>query len=230
MHKCMGLPLAALILVIAIAPVLARADWVVDVHQDSMTDEIISSAICVNPEGFTLQVYRVKSGAVWATFRLPDTNSDVFSKKMPIMRVDKLAPDDLGDAATIMPELIQQEPKWVSWRIFHGEGAPDRGSLRDLMDGTKVVFRYYLFTGGFKETSFLLANAKTMIASALGVPVVADSNAAAKQAAFIKASEEATSRCMAMSGADATKGCMDEYLKCLEIANGDADKLRECLR
>lgn len=223
-----GCVATALVVVLTVVP--AQADWKVDIRQDSMTDEIIASAIIANSEGFTLQIYRVKSGAVWATFALPDASVDVLSQRMPIMRIDKLEPDDLGDAATIRPELIQREPKWVSWRIFHGDGAPDRGSLRDLMDGTKALFRYYLFTGGFKETSFPLLNAKSAIASALGVPEASDPEAAAKQAALSDAVEEALARCMAMPDAGAMKECMDEYVQCLETASGDALKLRECLR
>lgn len=207
------------------------AGWSVETHKDSMTDKIISTAVCTNSGGYSLKVYRVDGGAVMLTFRLPDNSFDVLDARLPIFRIDKNEPEDSEELSKLVPENFQREPKWASWVIFHGEGAPNRGTLRDLMDGTRMVLRYFLFTGGFKETSFSLVGAKRTIASAIGVPEDANSQAAAKQATYFKAAAETSDKCMSTAKTPAEAiACSHKSTKCSEIAGGDAEKLRNCMK
>ncbi len=212
----------------------AFADCLLEERKDSMTDAILKAAACTNSDGFSLKVYRVRPGGpVWATFRLPETNLDVLGARAPMYRIDKNKPTELDPLkwmqGTLNDALIQLQPKWVNWRIFagEGEGVPSRGALRDLMDGTSVVFRYFLFTGGFRETSLSLAGAKAAIASAIGVPQDADPVAAAKEKAFTDAVIDTSSKCMSAS---ATEACLERARKCRAAANGDPAKLRACMQ
>lgn len=219
----------ALALVILWPAGSASADWSEDIRQDSMTDEVISSALCASQSGFSLRLYRVSDGTIWATFRLPDASLDVLASRAPIFRIDKLEPVDIDGIRKTIAEMVEQEPKWVSWQVFHGGGAPNRGTLRDIMEGTTIVFRYFLFTGGYKETSFSLVGAKSAIASALQIPAEADSQTAAREAALLKIHSDAVEECRKNTDFNAMVKCVERCAECLVAAEGDPEKLRECL-
>lgn len=157
--------------------------WSVDRHVDSMTDRLVKKAVVRNPEGHELQIYREQEhGRVYGTFRISDDSSDILDpEELPIYRVDKREPERIVGRAfeesTDIPSA-RAKPKWVHFLLWHGEGRTAvAGTLRDLMDGDQVVFRYFLFTGGYKETRFSLEGAKEAIAEALDIapdPTVAE--------------------------------------------------------
>lgn len=168
------LAIAVVMVPAIVAPGVAFAAWHVEERTNAMTDARVSYAVVTNKDGHELKVTRWDDGRVWATFRLADRSLDVLGERSPMVRVDKLEPQDLDSFRTssvpLLAAMIQSEPKWVSWVIFHGNGPANNGALRDLMNGHRVVIRYYLFTGGYKETDFTLAGAKVAIAKAVGVP------------------------------------------------------------
>lgn len=145
---------------------------------DSMTDAKIKTAEIVNSAGHSLSVYRHADHSVWITFRINEKNPDVLGRQLPMFRVDKEKPSD-GETNRELDKLTRRlgttkpthtytaEPKWVSLKIFHGQGKPDGSLLAQIMNGEKILVRYYLFTGGFKETEFQLAGAQAAIESAI---------------------------------------------------------------
>lgn len=176
---------------------LAQASpWIVETKLDSMTDKLQKSATARNVAGFALSFYRRDAGEVWALFALPDGNFEVLGSQLPMYRIDALPPVDIESSKRV-DKLIGRrsfsaEPKWVNFSVWHGQGEPLTGTLRNFMDGSRVVFRYYLLGGGYKETSFDLQGAKAAIAEAVGVQVEADPVAAKleneRKAAFAAAS------------------------------------------
>jgi hypothetical protein len=210
--------LAAFLLVACCLAAIANAStWTVETKTDSMTDQIRRSATVKNEQGFRLSIYRVESGAVWALFALPEAGSDVLGSRLPMLRIDKKQPQNLDDSRQVEGlagfSFAKSEPKWVNFLLWHGKGEPNTGTLRDLMDGQVVVFRYWLFTGGYKETSFALATAKEAIATALGVSAEADPIAA-------RAEEERKARLSA-----ANKECDAKY----PLKAGDRQTMRASL-
>ncbi|MEW6330216.1 MAG: hypothetical protein AB1560_02015 [Pseudomonadota bacterium] len=155
------------------------AGWVVKTEVDSMTDERTHEAQTVNASGHSLHIYRLGDGSTWITFRLNGKSIEVLGEKPPMMRVDKKEPFDfqlIKDLVRMNRETFREnpikvayrpEPKWVSASVYNGNDLPDRGPIFDLMNGKKVTVRYYLFTGGYKETGFPLDGAKEAITKAL---------------------------------------------------------------
>ncbi len=125
--------------------------------------EVRVSAMTINEDGASLSVYKVRDGSVWANFTLPRSSTDVLaSNRYPLYRVDKRAPRDL-DRERTLPRLVRdyapaavREPKWINFRLWIGSTPARSEELIEMMEGSTVVFRYYLFTGGYKETSFAL--------------------------------------------------------------------------
>ncbi len=179
MGTTVNMKMIAAVLFIFIAPLQTSyaAGWVVKTEVDSMTDKRLHEAQVINASGHSLHVYRLGDGSTWITFRLSERSLDVLGDKPPMMRVDKREPFNfqlIRDALRINREsgtrikvAYQAEPKWISASVYNGKDLPDRGPIFDLMNGNNVVVRYYLFTGGYKETNFPLDGAKTAITKSL---------------------------------------------------------------
>ena len=156
------------------APVVL-ANWEFVERRDAMTDELVREARTRNLAGFELRVFRMASGKVYALFRLPDASTDVLSAtRYPMYRIDQHKPQDLENdrvlARVLNERPIFEEPKWVQFLVWHGSDPyPTSGTLFDLMHGQRIVFRYYLFTGGYKETEFSLDGAHDAVVRALGL-------------------------------------------------------------
>ena len=154
------------------------AGWTVETRTDSMTDEVNKSADVVNQQGHSLAIYRRSNGSVWLNFRLSTKSFDQLAAEQTLeFRVDKFKSHTIPMSAALEIQLnslglqlYSWEPKWVNFLIWDGKEQNGRGEmLNHLMQGSKVVFRYYLFTGGYKETSFPLNGAASAITAALNL-------------------------------------------------------------
>lgn len=166
----------AFLFLLLISPSAKASGWIVETKVDSMTDEVKKSARTCNDMGYCLSIYLLEDKQVWGNFSLPDTNTDVLShEKLPMYRIDKHKADDLEHLKTL-EELLDEsffkvEPKWINFKIsIPVEIKSDiRGNLKDLIEGNKIVFRYYLSTGGSKETTISLTGAQKAIYEVLDV-------------------------------------------------------------
>lgn len=177
---------AALIICVfasGLGAVLEAQTWRVVQETDSMTDAVDKVAVAKNADGHSLTVWRAQDRKVWAAFRLSASSSEVFGSDLPIYRVDKLRAEKLEDMVALqkylgdkntLPTWLIAKPKWIIWQIESGEtGELKRdSSLAKLMTGGRVLFRYFLFTGGVKETSFQLDGATAAIESACDVKLL----------------------------------------------------------
>lgn len=163
------------------APVYAEG-WRVEQRVDSMTDRPITTAVIANKSGHSLSLYQTDDGSAVANFSLPDRTADALdSEKLILVRVDKYPPEDVGQMLRMEREfkidgLVEWQPKWVNFSLGRNKDDPSR-MVRRLQKGQRVVVRYYLFTGGYKETEFSLAGARTAISEAIGVSADLDANA-----------------------------------------------------
>lgn len=168
--------------VVLLASPFVLAEWRLTTSTDSMTDKETKRAEARNEGGYSFSIYRTASGAVYGNFSLPDKNLEVLDTRLPMYRVDKLPSVDLNSGKSISkviaevggPALHENKPKWVNFLLFHGKGDPNTGTLREIMGGKHIVFRYWLFGGGYRETSFDLSGANLVIAAALDVSAEVD--------------------------------------------------------
>lgn len=190
-------------LLMLLAPPIAFADWRVIVSTDSMTDKELRKAETRNESGHSFSIYRTPSGTVYANFSLSNDSLEVLDARLPTYRIDKLPPVDLDRSNSVSrtiakvggPTLSDSKPRWVNFLLSHGEGDANSGALREIMDGTRIVFRYWLFDGGCRETSFDLAGAKSAIASALDIPAEASVEIATEEKKRRDETKAALDRC-----------------------------------
>lgn len=158
----------------------AAAQWRIESETDALTDEVRTIATTENAEGFTLSLYRL-DGQVWALFALPRGSLDVLAgDHLPTYRVDKYEPVALEGFRTVQPymdrPLYDWQPGWVNFILWHGDEAEGLGgAILQFMTGEEVLFRYWLGTGGYKDTRFSLRGARAIISEALEIPLPKDS-------------------------------------------------------
>ncbi len=154
---------------------LLCAEWEIKREVDSMADEEEISAVLFNDEGYMLRLYTLDSGEFFCTFSLPANSLDVLSNtQAPMYRVDKNEPCDLNlkvkwQEMVGEKTLYQQEPKWCNFilSIKLDKIEDIFGGLEEFAKGERIVFRYWLFTGGYKETSFIISGAGKVISEVL---------------------------------------------------------------
>jgi hypothetical protein len=190
--------LPALLLVCA----SSYASWKTTEKIDSMTDERRKLATVVNESGHTFSIYRIANGSVWANFALSERSLDqLASKTPPLFRVDKFEAHDLSEAKRMQDmgvgiQAYSWEPKWVNFLVWHGKESEGRSATIDqLMLGKSLTVRYYLFTGGHKETTFTLANARQAITAALSINADSDQAKELRIKRFKDSYLDATKRC-----------------------------------
>ncbi|GMR18628.1 MAG: hypothetical protein BMS9Abin33_1058 [Gammaproteobacteria bacterium] len=215
---------------------LASADWRVDKRVDAMTDEAKKTAIVQNEVGHIFSIYRLSEGGpVWGNFALADGIFDQIDwEKPPIYRVDKYEPINLirmkrTQEMGLGIQAYEWGPKWVNFRIWHGK--EDEGianELVQLMEGNNIVFRYYLSTGGYKDTSFSLKGAASAISGAIGISSKIDHLAQQRSEEFKQALLAESKRCQ--QNMKTFKSCFSRVNDCRKQVENDIDKLKSCMQ
>ncbi len=213
---------------------LALSEWTVDANVDAMTDEEKKTAIVKNELGHTFSIYRVsKGGPVWGNFALSEKMFDqVDWKKPPMYRIDKNKPNDLASMKMLHDLGVQAyswEPKWINFLMWHGK--EDEGlseNLVNLMEGEKVVFRYHLSTGGYKDTTFSLEGAASAIAEAIGILANIDHAAEQQFKEYRQAIINETNKCR--GNISALAACNTRVTECSSQANQDIEMFKSCMQ
>ncbi|MBT3044253.1 MAG: hypothetical protein KME67_15435 [Candidatus Thiodiazotropha sp. (ex Codakia orbicularis)] len=214
---------------------IVLADWTVTKRVDAMTDEVRKSAIIKNKLGHTFSIYRISpDGEVWGNFALAEGTFDqVDWKKPPIYRIDKHKPNDLESKKRLQEmglgiHAYEWEPKWVNFLMWHGkedEGLSD--SLVQLMEGKRVVFRYYLGTGGFKDTSFPLKGSSSAIAEAIGISAKVDHSIIQKRKNFNHTYTAEYNQCK--NNMSTFRECVLKISNCRKKSQQDIEKFKSCI-
>lgn len=231
MKRLLSVAVAACMLL----PALAMAQWRVETRKDAMTDEVRKAAKAINASGHELNVYRGPRGAVWVMFSVTAIPGETVSpRRAPMLRVDQHAPHDQDGSRHLterkLGDTYQWEPGFVNFVIWHGVEAQGRSPLlQQLLTGEQLVVRYWLSTGGYKDTAFSLAGAGPAIAEALGIPVVLDPAVQARADARRRLAREYTARC---TNDAAGIECRRIALECMKQTESDPDTtgLEQCLR
>jgi hypothetical protein len=157
----------------------ASDHWIVTESKDVITDEVRRTAIVTNTDGFTFSVYTMGPKSIWANFSIPSSDSAILDgKKLIVYRVDDYPPKTLDTDRFAENEmhlhLLDAQPKWVNWAVGN-RGSPGlQETLRQLQGGQRLIVRFYLFTGGSRDTEFTLRGAREALADVAGVPAAWD--------------------------------------------------------
>lgn len=181
------------------SPASAQGSWSLKVSTDAMTDQERRIAVTSNAQGHSLSVYRVASGQVWMNFRLSDETLDLISgEKLIDYRIDKHKVISLADFQSLRRYGVitaEWEPKWVNFLVWHGKESEGYGQIAHMLDGSRLLVRYYLASGGYKDTNFSLIGAGPVIADAIGISANPDRDAVERSQRVHAARAEYINRC-----------------------------------
>jgi hypothetical protein len=93
--------------------------------------------------------------------------------------------------------------------------------MQQIMSGKSVVVRYYLFTGGSKETVFAVAGGRQPITQGLDLAANAQSTSTDPRAKAVADLVHACAEKLSLKCVEAVKRCADDKVK-------DAEQVRAC--
>ena len=165
------------------------AGWEVVEEVDSMTDEMKKFVVVRNDDGHAFILYLGSEKlSIWANFSLSDKSlNQIDSERLIMVRIDKNKPLDVYETkkigktflkALLMIENYYKEdygskdfsknyewnPKWVNFVI-------EREDVERIIQGKKLLVRYYLPVGGYKETSFMIEGGEDAIRQVIDIGV-----------------------------------------------------------
>jgi hypothetical protein len=210
--------------------------WSVDSRfRDPRTSEEIPAAVATNAGGYKVAIFRNKDRRVriffavplasfdrlprsgrMAAFR-PDENSAVFIESNSVSGLEQ--PFSVGDSVRSL--------------LWHGQDyAPFSGTLRNIMDSSKLTVRFFTDTGTTLDTVFDLNGATPVIAKALDIPETLSSEVTQRAMAARALKADAATRCYAPSAKSVdSASCMDAVERCAQKDEStfDAVTYRACL-
>ncbi|UTJ05375.1 hypothetical protein [Arcobacter roscoffensis] len=146
------------------------AGWYVQKDVDAMTDKVEKMAIVKNNKGHSFMIYKIGE-EVWANFALSDNIFDTLDyEKSLIMRIDKNKATRIKQLKGLGEMVYNREfyvwkPKWINFIL--GKSKDEQMlktiNLKNLMNGSVLKVRYFISTGGYKDTSFTLKGSSKVI-------------------------------------------------------------------
>ncbi len=140
----------------------AQAEWFLVIHADRETNEETYLAHSENEDKYSLELYRDKNGATRLRFSMNFNTDRLDDQHCPTYQIDdhELRNYSLNDAPCIMHN------KWAEFLV--GDPAnPDASQISNLIIGNRIIFRFILDNGSYKETQFSLTGSGKIIKEAL---------------------------------------------------------------
>jgi hypothetical protein len=101
-----------------------------------------------------------QSGRIRIHFSLSKPKKNVFSKKLPLYKIDDGIVHDLKDARQLITDT--KKSRWIRWTVSKKK-SPISKELEEIMNGNQFTIQYYLQDGTIKETTFNINNADKVI-------------------------------------------------------------------
>lgn len=112
-----------------------------------------------NENGHKLRIDRNINGEIRGWLILKRNIKGVFESRLPLYQIDDNKVHDLEE---IKNKVRIKKDRWIWWPISD-KNEPISSDLRELMNGKRATFQYYLPDGTIYETTFLLNGAKKAI-------------------------------------------------------------------
>lgn len=215
MIKC----LAVLCGLLASAPALADSWNVNPEFRDARTKDDVVAAVASNQAGYAIAIFRNQDKRVRMVLELPKNSFDrlATSGRIAAIRPDQKTVRFIENAppmANLEKPYLHNES--VTSLIWHGsDPAPLTGTLRDILDASKLTVRFFTDTGTTVDTEFDLASAAPAIAKALGIPATLDADVSKNATTAAQLVVEASQRCYHPSVPSASaSACMSSVVAC----------------
>lgn len=216
----------------------ALADtWVVDQQfVDPKTREPVTAATTINPAGYRIAIFRNADTRVRIALFVPETSFDQLARtgRVAALRPDQGAVTFIEGSSVASMEQPFSTGSAVRAIVWHGQDyAPFYGTLRNILDSSKLTVRLFTDMSTTIDTTFDLKTAPSAISKALGVPETLASEAAQNALAASAAKANAAQRCYVSSAPfSASQACMASVTRCTprDVTKFDATAYQACLK
>lgn len=151
-----------------VVPLSVNAEWQVVTHTNIDTNTSTEVAFTDNKEGYSTEIYQDSKGAVRLRFSMNKNNNRLSPDSCPTLQIDKRKPQNrsINDA----PCIIQR--KWAEYILgYQIDDRINSDSLRNIMNGVEIRYRFRLQNAGYAETAFSLSGSSNALKEALGEQV-----------------------------------------------------------
>jgi hypothetical protein len=146
-------------------PLKARCEWLAQTRSDVSRGGETEVAVTRNNDGYSLEIYRDASNAVYGRFILPGHLLIIADGTCPTYQVDRGAP--VNRSVNGDPCLVGGN--WAEYTLGHVDNNRiASSSLLAIMNGIAIAFRFKLENGDYRSTEFSLQGSKRAIISVLG--------------------------------------------------------------
>ncbi len=152
-----------MLLMIFSLPVLA--EWDIVTHTNIDSDVQTKVAQTENSDGYSLEIYRDANDVIRTRFSMHNNLNRQDGKYCPTYQVDKRNSENtsINDAPCIAHR------KWAEFVLGHITDKEVTSTfLHNIMNGSKISFRFILENSGYAETAFSLMGSKRALTDALG--------------------------------------------------------------
>lgn len=158
-----------LLVAAVLLPATVSAQWTVVTHQVTASEPETKIAQTINPEGYTLEIYRDSGDAIRSRLTLKNGLIALADKTCPTYQIDKGQPRNrsINDAPCI------SSTQWAEFILGHvKDDKIESSTLHGLMIGINITFRFILANGDYRETRFSLAGSMRTMQTAFGQDIV----------------------------------------------------------
>ena len=155
-------PRTILCAALALGAAGVEASWQVDTEAVPETPVAVPVARVDNESGHSLRIYEDAGNRVHALFTIRGGFDTLDPAACPTIRVDRRRPERL----TYEGERCLLEPKRAQFTLGK-VGEPVERTLRQFLNGSRIVFRYRLAGGAYRETGFTLHRSKHALYTAI---------------------------------------------------------------
>ena len=145
--------------------VTAAADWNVVAVTGDTAQGRTTIARTTNEAGYALEIYRDTNDAIRARLSMSSSLLNLADRTCPTYQIDrgKARNRSINDAPCI------SQPEWAEFVLgYVDEGVVESSTLRGLMLGINITFRFVLESGDYRETVFSLSGSMRAMQTAFG--------------------------------------------------------------
>jgi len=146
-----------------------KAEWNIVTHTDIDSNQQTKVAHSENSDDYSLEIYRDGNNAIRARFSMHNNLNRLNEKSCPTHQVDKRNPENtsINEASCIAHR------KWAEFVLGYIAGNEVTSTfLHNIMNGSKITFRFKLENSGYTETAFSLIGSKRALIDALGFNLI----------------------------------------------------------
>lgn len=157
------------IFLIVLLPGPLAAQWANVTHRGNDQASPTTIARTTNQEGYSLEIYRDTGNAIRSRLTMASDLLNIAEKSCPTYQIDNGHPRNrsINEAPCI------SNSQWAEFILGHVEnGKIESSTLRGLMLGNRITFRFILDNGDYRETTFSLSGSMVAMQSAFGRNIV----------------------------------------------------------